>query len=32
MKVVEHGDVFVEGFRPAVARRLGIGPATTTRK
>ncbi len=25
-RIVEHSDVFVEGFRPGVAERLGIGP------
>jgi alpha-methylacyl-CoA racemase len=28
LRMVEHGDVLLEGFRPGVVERLGIGPTT----
>src|ERR1700753_4307944 len=27
LRMVHRGDVFVEGFRPGVAERMGLGPA-----
>jgi alpha-methylacyl-CoA racemase len=28
LRMIEHADVFLEGFRPGVVERIGLGPAT----
>ncbi|MBB4853409.1 alpha-methylacyl-CoA racemase [Mycobacteroides chelonae] len=31
-QIIDHADVFIEGYRPGVAERLGLGPQELTRR